>query len=82
MLAEKCRSRSLRNRRSRAGWVGPRYCSVFDLGARSNVTVRPVDQEQATMGVAALAAVVGVAPDTIRYYERVGFLPAATRTRD
>ncbi len=32
------------------------------------------------MSVAQLAARVGVRPDTIRYYERAGLLPAATRT--
>jgi len=30
--------------------------------------------------VAELATLVGVAPDTIRYYERVGLLPAPART--
>ena len=32
------------------------------------------------MSVAALAARVGVRPDTIRYYERAGLLPPAPRT--
>jgi DNA-binding transcriptional MerR regulator len=32
------------------------------------------------IGVSALAARVGVAPDTIRYYEKAGLLPAPTRT--
>lgn len=32
------------------------------------------------MSVAQLAAQVGVRPDTIRYYERVGLLPAPPRT--
>jgi DNA-binding transcriptional MerR regulator len=35
---------------------------------------------QAPMTVAALAHSVGVRPDTIRYYERIGLLRAPTRT--
>jgi DNA-binding transcriptional MerR regulator len=34
----------------------------------------------ATMTVAALARSVGVRPDTIRYYERIGLLQAPSRT--
>ncbi|TQN32493.1 DNA-binding transcriptional MerR regulator [Haloactinospora alba] len=38
------------------------------------------EQAEELLSVARLAARVGVRPDTVRYYERVGLLPAPPRT--
>ena len=40
----------------------------------------PTETTQRGLRVAELAAAVGVKPDTIRYYERVGLLPEPRRT--
>jgi hypothetical protein len=43
------------------------------------MSIRTVEASRLT--VAELAAAVGVGPDTIRYYERAGLLPAPDRRR-
>jgi DNA-binding transcriptional MerR regulator len=56
----------------------------LDLGVQSKVYVRAMTTVTIAQGrrlrVGELAEVVGVAPDTIRYYERAGLLPAPART--
>jgi DNA-binding transcriptional MerR regulator len=44
------------------------------------LAVREVHSGRPTLRVGELAHEVGVAPDTIRYYERVGLLPPPSRT--
>ena len=55
----------------------------LDLGADSKVYRRSMSTTTAPAGlrVAELAELVGVSPDTIRYYERAGLLPRPPRTR-
>jgi DNA-binding transcriptional MerR regulator len=56
----------------------------LELGVRSKAYRRGmtvVQGEQSDLTVSALATSVGVRPDTIRYYERVGLLPPPPRTR-
>ena len=51
---------------------------TLDHAPRSSVGV--MGSMSGSMTVAGLARRVGVRPDTVRYYERVGLLPAPLRT--
>lgn len=55
----------------------------LDVGVRSKVYVSAMDRSAPTptpMRVSAFAREVGVKPDTIRYYERIGLLRPSART--
>jgi DNA-binding transcriptional MerR regulator len=56
---------------------------ALDLGARSKVYVEVMGTTTAMvrgLRVGELAGAAGVAPDTVRYYERAGLLPPPQRT--
>lgn len=54
--------------------------SALDLGVRSKAYRRSMPTLEAELTVASLANAVGVKPDTIRFYDRAGLLPAERRT--